>query len=80
MWLPKNILTYIRDSLNIPSLSDGYLKTLPLPAVKSVRAKKNQINLEHKLAQEIKEAYYASISFVDAQVGRILDKLKRNGT
>ena len=70
---------YVKDSLNIPSLSDGYLKTLPLPAVKSVRAKKNQINLEHKLAQEIKEAYYASISFVDAQVGRILDKLKETG-
>ena len=47
--------------------------------MKSIRAKKNQINLEKERAQEIKEAYYATISFVDAQVGRILDQLESNG-
>ena len=41
--------------------------------------KKNQINLPDTLAQEIKEAYYATISFVDAQVGRVLDKLEETG-
>ena len=45
----------------------------------SIRAKKNQLNLEKERAQEIKEAYYATISFVDAQVGRILDKLEAYG-
>ena len=32
-----------------------------------------------KLAQEIKEAYYATTTFVDAQIGRILKKLKKTG-
>ena len=52
---------------------------MPEPAIKSIRAQKSQLNLEKKLAQEIKEAYYATISFVDAQVGRILDHLEISG-
>jgi arylsulfatase A-like enzyme len=63
----------------IPKSSPDYLKTIPIPAAKSVRAKKNQINLEEDLAKEIKQAYYATISFVDAQVGRIISKLKQTG-
>ena len=37
------------------------------------------MNLNDSLAKEIKEAYYATVSFVDAQVGRILDHLDRTG-
>ena len=32
-----------------------------------------------ELAQEIKEAYFATTTFVDAQIGRILKKLKQTG-
>ena len=70
---------YKRDDIEIDESSDEYLATLPLSAVKSIRAKKNQINLDTELAKEIKEAYYATTSFVDAQVGRILKKLKESG-
>ena len=35
--------------------------------------------MDKKLAQEIKEPYYATISFVDAQVGRVLDYLETSG-
>ena len=70
---------YDREKIEIPEMSIDYLGTLPEPAVKSIRAKKNQLSLEKELAQEIKEAYYATISFMDAQVGRILDKLEANG-
>ena len=70
---------YDREKIVIPEISSDYLATLPGPAVKSIRAKKNQLNLETKRAQEIKEAYYATISFVDAQVGRILDQLEVSG-
>jgi arylsulfatase A-like enzyme len=70
---------YNREKIEIPESSSEYLATLPEPAVKSIRAKKNQFNLEKKLAQEIKEAYYATISFVDAQVGRLLDHLEVSG-
>ncbi len=70
---------YDREEIKIPESSDDYLKTLPDPAAKSIRAKKIQLNLEKELAQEIKEAYYATISFVDAQVGRVLDHLEASG-
>ena len=70
---------YDREKIEIPEISSDYLATLPEPAAKSIRAKKNQLNLEKERAQEIKEAYYATISFVDAQVGRILDQLEACG-
>ena len=70
---------YSKDDIVIPESSPDYLKTIPIPAAKSVRSKKNQINLEEDLAKEIKQAYYATISFVDAQVGRIINKLKQSG-
>ena len=70
---------YRKEDIEIPKSSPDYLRTIPIPAAKSVRAKKNQINLEEDLAKEIKQAYYATISFVDAQVGRIINKLKQTG-
>jgi len=70
---------YEREKIEIPEISSDYLATLPELAVKSVRAKESQLNLEKERAQEIKEAYYATISFVDAQVGRILDQLESSG-
>jgi arylsulfatase A-like enzyme len=70
---------YNRDSISVPQISDAYLTTLPVPAAKSIRSKKNQLNLPDTLAQEIKQAYYATISFIDAQVGRVLDKLEETG-
>tara|TARA_S200000501_G_scaffold349553_1_gene365751 strand:+ start:1801 stop:3327 length:1527 start_codon:yes stop_codon:yes gene_type:complete len=70
---------YNSDKMEIPESSDDYLKTLPGPAAISVRAKIEQNNLDKNLAKVIKEAYYATTSFVDAQVGRVLDKLKSTG-
>ena len=70
---------YDQQKIEIPEIASDYLSTLPEPAVKSIRSKKHQLNMEKELAQEIKEAYYATISFVDAQVGRILDYLETSG-
>ena len=70
---------YEREKIEIPEISSDYLATLPELAVKSVKAKESQLNLAKERAQEIKEAYYATISFVDAQVGRILDQLETSG-
>ncbi|MEK9603251.1 MAG: sulfatase [Flavobacteriaceae bacterium] len=70
---------YNTSEMEIPESSDAYLETLPIPAAISIREKKNQRNLDKELAKTIKEAYYATTSFVDAQVGRVLDKLKETG-
>ena len=70
---------YNKEEIFIPKSSSRYLKTIPISAAKSVRAKKNQLGLEEDLAKEIKLAYYSTISFVDAQVGRIINKLKQTG-
>ncbi len=66
-------------NFSVPQISSQYLETIPEPAAISVRAKKEQVGLDPELAQEIIRAYYATVSFVDAQIGRVLDKLKKTG-
>ena len=72
---------YETEKIKIPNSSKEYLKTIPEPAARSVRSvnKKEQHNLDENLAKTIKEAYYATTSFVDAQVGRVLNKLEETG-
>lgn len=70
---------YPLDDIEVPSTPDGYLDTLPKPARQSITRKKNQVNLKPELAKQAIQAYYASITFADAQVGRILDSLKQHG-
>ena len=70
---------YPTQSINVPKIPEGYLDTIPLPARKSVNRKKDQINLPDKLARQAIQAYYASITFADAQLGQILKALKETG-
>jgi arylsulfatase A-like enzyme len=70
---------YNVDDFEVPKSSDQYLETLPLPAVRSVRAKREQIDIDPELAKTIKHAYYATTTFIDAQIGRVLDKLEETG-
>jgi len=68
---------YPLDEIKIPEVPDGYLKTIPAPAVKSLTRKKQHLNLEEDVAKQAIQAYYASITFADAQLGRLLDALER---
>lgn len=70
---------YDQVDFQIPESSNAYLETIPKPAAISVRSKKEQVNLDKKLAKTVKRAYYATTSFMDAQIGRVLDKLKETG-
>ncbi|MFT5128791.1 MAG: iduronate 2-sulfatase [Rhodothermales bacterium] len=70
---------YPLDSITVPEIPDGYGEDLPKSALKSIRRKKEQINLDKSIAREVIQSYYASITFADAQVGRILEALKRTG-
>lgn len=70
---------YPLESIKVPTVPEGYLETIPAPARKSIRRKKEQIDLDPKLARQAIQAYYASITFADAQLGRILDELEKTG-
>lgn len=70
---------YERDEMKAPLNNDPFLKTISGPAAKSLRARKEQINLDVETVKTLREAYYATTSFVDAQIGKVLDKLKQTG-
>jgi arylsulfatase A-like enzyme len=70
---------YPLDQIVVPEVPEGYDKTIPEPALKSIRRKKEQINLADDLAKQAIQAYYATISFADAQVGKVLEALETTG-
>ncbi len=60
------------------------IEALPFPEVREpaaafVNAKPEQRTMTGRQRQEATQAYYASITFLDAQVGRVLDALERLG-
>jgi arylsulfatase A-like enzyme len=70
---------YPPEKMIVPDVPEGYLETLPAEARRSIRRKKDQIDLRKDLAQQAIGAYYASITFVDGQVGRVVDAVERLG-
>jgi arylsulfatase A-like enzyme len=70
---------YPREKIMVPDVPDGYLKSLPSPARQSITRKKEQLNLPDDLARQSIQAYYASTTFADAQVGRVLDAMEATG-
>ncbi len=70
---------YPTSKIQVPKVPDGYLETLPRPARRSLTRKRDQVDLPEELGRQAMQAYYASISFADAQLGRILAALKENG-
>lgn len=70
---------YPLDEIRVPAVPSDYLSTIPKPAVASIRRKKDQIDLRDDLARQAIQAYYASISFADSQLGRVLTTLQDTG-
>ena len=70
---------YPVDSITVPTIPDGYYDSLPAPARKWLLRKKVQVGLDPALAKQAIQAYHASITFVDRQVGRVLDALEKTG-
>lgn len=70
---------YDLDDIVVPKIPEGYLETIPQRAAQSVTAFKNQINLPEETARKAILAYYATISFMDAQIGRVLDAVDELG-
>ena len=67
------------DKIELPTVPDDYYDTIPEPARKSVTRKKEHLELKDDIRRQVLQSYYASISFADAQVGRILDALEVTG-
>ncbi|MCA9064281.1 MAG: sulfatase [Planctomycetaceae bacterium] len=70
---------YPQDQIQVPGVPEGYLQSLPGPARNSLTRKKEQVDLPEETARKAIQAYYASITFADAQLGRILDALDATG-
>jgi iduronate 2-sulfatase len=70
---------YSKDKIKIPEVPNGYLSSLPKPAQEILTRLKAQNNLSEEHARSAIQAYYACVSFLDAQVGRVLEALEQNG-
>ncbi len=70
---------YPLDRIQVPQVPEDYLETIPAPARQTLLRKKDQVNLPEDLARKAIQAYYASITFADAQLGRILKALDETG-
>ncbi|HAI00571.1 MAG TPA: iduronate-2-sulfatase [Flavobacteriales bacterium] len=68
-----------REDVVVPDYADASLSKLPSPSKRSIRGNRVQVDLAHDTAQMVIQAYRASVSFVDAQVGRVLRALKETG-
>ena len=69
---------YPIEKIEVPQIPADYTKTVPALALASTKPWPN-FGVTHQQARECKQAYYAAISFVDAQIGRVVDALDRLG-
>jgi uncharacterized sulfatase len=69
---------YPLETIEVPEIPAGYEKTVPEAALFSTRPWPN-FGVTREQARRSKQGYYATISFVDAQIGRVLDALDRLG-
>tara|TARA_B100000989_G_scaffold202420_1_gene153192 strand:+ start:2613 stop:4163 length:1551 start_codon:yes stop_codon:yes gene_type:complete len=79
---PKKYFELYKNSeIKLPNFDKkNVYKNIPDLAIQSLRAKWDQIDRSNdSLVKIVTKAYYASNSFLDAQVGKILDKLKETG-
>ncbi len=69
---------YPLDSIDLPKVTEADVADRPQPALTSTRPWP-WFGVTEEQARESLQAYWAAISFVDAQVGRLLDALDRLG-
>ena len=70
---------YDRSEIVVPAIPEDYFSTIPEPAVKYLTRWDVQNNLSDSVKRSAIHAYYATISFLDAQVGRVVDALDSLG-
>jgi iduronate 2-sulfatase len=70
---------YPRDRIALPALSDADRSRTPQSAYRIASAFKEQDAMTDEQRREAIQAYWASTTFMDAQVGHVLDALDRLG-
>ncbi len=68
---------YPMEKIQLPEIAPESLKDVPAPALASTQPRP-YFGVTVNQARECKQAYYAAISFVDAQIGKVLDAVDRN--
>jgi uncharacterized sulfatase len=69
---------YPLERIQMPKYPREHLKSVPELALASTRPRP-WFGVTEQQARESKQAYYATVSFVDAQIGRLLEALDRLG-
>lgn len=72
----KYFVPYPIEKIQVPQGPFAYSKDLPQPSLASTNPWP-AFGVSDQQAREAKQAYYAAISFADAQVGRLLDALDK---
>jgi len=67
---------YPMEKIQVPDVTADSVKSVPKPALAST-SPWPAFGVTTDQARECKQAYYAAISFVDAQIGRVLDAMGR---
>jgi iduronate 2-sulfatase len=67
---------YPMEKIQVPDVTADSVKSVPKPALGSTSPWPH-FGVTIDQARECKQAYYAAISFVDAQIGRVLDAMDR---
>lgn len=69
---------YDRDSMKAPVVPENDLDDVP-KLIRNYKRNSSTYGVTPELHKGLLEAYYASVSYMDAQVGRVLEALKENG-
>ncbi len=69
---------YPLEKISVPEMPKGFVETVPAAALSATKPWPN-FGVTPEQARLTKQAYYAAISFVDAQIGRVVDALDRLG-
>ncbi|TWT56065.1 sulfatase [Allorhodopirellula solitaria] len=69
---------YQRDAMQAPLVPEDDLDDVP-KVIRNYKRNKSRYGVTPELHKGLLQAYYASVSYMDAQVGRVLDALQEKG-
>src|SRR6056297_2987092 len=70
---------YPQEQMDLPEVPPGDLEDIPRLGTSGSRSAKNGLDRYPENQRRMWSGYYAAVSFMDAQVGRILEELDRAG-